>query len=76
MKVQIYSQWMECVYIPVRVKQITKAAKLMGKKDFQAYAMSQDMVDLSRKDRKSDERQVVADWLDSRVNDSVTESVA
>lgn len=30
-KVQIYSQWMEEVYVPVRVRQFAKAAKLMGK---------------------------------------------
>ena len=37
MKVQIYSQWMEDVYIPVRVKQFTKAAKLAGKANFMQY---------------------------------------
>ena len=29
MKVQIYSQWMEEVYVPVRVRQFAKAAKLL-----------------------------------------------
>ena len=28
-KVQIYSQWMEEVYVPVRVRQFAKAAKLL-----------------------------------------------
>lgn len=37
MKVQVYSQWMEEVYVPVRVKQLTKAAKLMGCQGFGAY---------------------------------------
>ena len=66
MKVQICSQWMEEVFIPVRVKQFTKAAKLMGHSDFKAYAGGQDMVDLVQMGRKSAERQVVAEWLDSR----------
>ena len=66
MKVQICSQWMEEVFIPVRVKQFTKAAKLMGHSDFKAYAGGQDMVDLVQMGRKSAERQVVAEWLDGR----------
>lgn len=66
MKVQICSQWMEEVFIPVRVKQFTKAAKLMGHSDFKAYAGGQDVVDLVQMGRKSAERQVVAEWLDSR----------
>ena len=40
MKVQIYSQWMEDVYIPVRVKQFTKAAKLVGSSSFVDYCSS------------------------------------
>ena len=76
MKVQIYSQWMEDVYIPVRVKQFTKAAKLMGHDGFRAYAEGHDVVDLHHADRKSDERQVVAEWLDNRENDNVATSVA
>ena len=76
MKVQICSQWMEEVFIPVRVKQFTKAAKLMGHSDFKAYAGGQDMVDLVQMGRKSAERQVVAEWLDSRGNDGVTAGVA
>ena len=47
MKMKIYSQWMEDVYVPVRVGQLTKAAKLMGKKSFASYA---DVTD----DRKAD----------------------
>ena len=76
MKVQIYSQWMEDVYIPVRVKQFTKAAKLMGHDGFKAYAEGHDVVDLHHADRKSDERQVVAEWLDNRENDNVATGVA
>ena len=53
MKVQIYSQWMEDVYIPVRVKQFTKAAKLFGHSGFKSYA---DSFDLS-------EREAVEEWL-------------
>ena len=76
MKVQIWSQWMEEVFIPVRVKQFTRAAKLMGLQSFQAYAGGQDTVDLVQMDRKSMERQVVAEWLDSREMTGVTEGVA
>ena len=76
MKVQICSQWMEEVFIPVRVKQFTKAAKLMGHSDFKAYAGGQDMVDLVQMGSKSSERQVVAEWLDSRGIDGVTAGVA
>ena len=76
MKVQICSQWMEEVFIPVRVKQFTKAAKLMGHSDFKAYAGGQDMVDLVQMGRKSAERQVVAEWLDSRGINGVTAGVA
>ena len=76
MKVQICSQWMEEVFIPVRVKQFTKAAKLMGHSDFKAYAGGQDMVDLVQMGRKAAERQVVAEWLDSRGINGVTAGVA
>ena len=76
MKVQIYSQWMEDVYIPVRVIQFTKAAKLMGHDGFRASAEGHDVVDLHHADRNSDERQVVAEWLDNRENDNVATGVA
>ena len=66
MKVQICSQWMEEVFIPVRVKQFTKAAKLLGYSDFKDYAGGNDMDDLVQMGRKSAERQVVADWFDGR----------
>ena len=66
MKVQVFSQWMEEVFIPVRVKQFTKAAKLLGHSDFKEYAGGNDMDDLVQMGRKSAERQVVADWLDGR----------
>lgn len=76
MKVQIYSQWMEDVFVPVRVKQFTKAAKLMGHSSFREYA-DQDVVGLNLTDRKSAEHQAVAEWLDSRANDNnVAEGVA
>lgn len=48
----------------------------MGHESFKAYAAGQSMVDLSSKAGKSDERQVVANWLDSRVTDGATEDVA
>ncbi len=57
MKVRIYSQWMEDVYVPVRVKQFTKAARLMGKSSFAAHV---DVTGMA----KSSERQAVADWLE------------
>jgi len=57
---------MEEVFIPVRVKQFTKAAKLLGYSDFKDYAGGNDMDDLVQMGRKSAERQVVADWLDGR----------
>lgn len=76
MKVQVYSQWKEEVFIPVRVKQFTKAAKLMGHSNFREYA-DQDVVGLNLADRKSAEHQAVAEWLDNRANENnVTESVA
>ena len=76
MKVQICSQWMEEVFIPVRVKQFTKAAKLMGHSDFKAYAGGNDMDDLVQMGRKSVERQVVAEWLDGRGIAGVADGVA
>ncbi len=76
MKVQICSQWMEEVFIPVRVKQFTKAARLLGYSDFKSYAGGNDTVDLVHMDRKSMERQVVAEWLDNRELPGVTEGVA
>jgi len=76
MKVQICSQWMEEVFIPVRVKQFTKAAKLLGHSDFKAYAGGNDMDDLVQMSRKSVERQVVAEWLDGRGIAGVADGVA
>lgn len=76
MKVQICSQWMEEVFIPVRVKQFTKAAKLLGHSDFKEYAGGNDMDDLVQMGRKSVERQVVAEWLDGRGIAGVTDGVA
>jgi hypothetical protein len=64
MKIQIYSQWMEDVFIPARVKQFTKAAKLLGCQSFAAYA-----------GEGSDERSAVGQWLD-KACEQVAESVA
>ena len=60
MKVQIYSQWMEEVYVPVRVRQFAKAAKLMGK-SFEEYAAASDV-----KADEADERQLVESWINKR----------
>ena len=76
MKVQICSQWMEEVFITVRVKQFTKAAKLLGHSDFKEYAGGNDMDDLVQMGRKSVERQVVAEWLDGRGIAGVADGVA
>ena len=69
MKIQIYSQWMEDVFIPARVKQFTKAAKLTGCRSFVAYAGE------AGHDNCIDERSAVGQWLD-RVGEQVAESVA
>ena len=69
MKIQIYSQWMEDVFIPARVKQFTKAAKLTGRRSFVAYASE------AGHDNCVDERAAVGRWLD-RVGEQVAESVA
>ena len=44
MKVRVYSQWMEEVEVPVRTKQFTKAARLMGHADFASFAAADDRV--------------------------------
>lgn len=57
MKVQIYSQWNNECFIHARVKQFTKAAKLMGKATFTEYAATQGApVEIS-------DRQAVANWI-------------
>lgn len=76
MKVQIYSQWMEDVYIPVRVKQFTKAAKLVGSSSFVDYAADHDMLGVVAKGGACSEREAVAEWLDNRVIETVVKSVA
>lgn len=73
MKVQIYSQWMEDVYIPVRVKQFTKAAKLVGSSSFVEYAADHDMLSVVA---RGSEREAVVEWLDSRTTEGAVESVA
>lgn len=76
MKVQVYSQWRDDAVIPARVRQFTKAAKLMGYSSFRKYA-DQDVAGRNLADRKSAEYQAVAQWLDSRANENnVAESVA
>ncbi len=69
MKIQIYSQWMEDVFIPARVKQFTKAAKLTGRRSFVAYASE------AGHDNCVDERAAVGQWLE-RIGEQVAESVA
>ena len=69
-KVQIYSQWMEEVYVPVRVRQFAKAAKLMGK-SFAEYAAVSDV-----KADASDERQLVESWINKRSAAIASEGVA
>ena len=64
MKMQIYSQWMEDVFIPARVKQFSREAKQMGCQSFAAYA-----------GESSDERSAVGQWLD-KACEQVAESVA
>lgn len=76
MKVQIYSQWMEDVYIPVRVKQFTKAAKLVGSSSFVDYAVEHDMLSVLSRDVKCSEREAVVEWLDSRAIENTAASVA
>ena len=55
---------MEDVFIPARVKQFSRAAKLMGCQSFAAYA-----------GESSDERSAVGQWLD-RAGEQAAESVA
>ncbi len=76
MKVQIYSQWMEDVYIPVRVKQFTKAAKLVGSSSFVEYAADHDMLSVVARGVECSEREAVVEWLDSRTTQGAVESVA
>ena len=61
MKVRVYSQWMEEVEVPVRTKQFTKAARLMGHADFASFAAADDRVGRDRKTAKSSDQQAVAE---------------
>lgn len=56
MKLQISSKW-GGIYVPARVRQFTKVAKLCGKKNFREYAgiLTADS-----------ERAAVSEWLDSK----------
>ena len=76
MKVRVYSQWMEEVEVPVRTKQFTKAARLMGHADFASFAAADDKVGRDQKTAKSSDQQAVAEWLDCQVVGKVTEGVA
>ncbi|MGO5130358.1 hypothetical protein [Mitsuokella jalaludinii] len=59
MKVQIYSHWCEDVFVPARVKQFSKAARLMGCTGFQEYAQQHDL----KEAEVLDERELVGRWL-------------
>lgn len=76
MKVKTYSQWMETKFVPVRTKQFTKAAKLMGHLSFKSFAAADDKVGRDQKTAKSSDQQAVAEWLDCQVVGKVTEGVA
>ena len=76
MKVRVYSPWMEEVEVPVRTKQFTKAARLMGHADFASFAAADDKVGRDQKTAKSSDQQAVAEWLDCQVVGKVTEGVA
>ena len=75
MKVQVYSQWMEEVCVPARVKQFTRAAKLCGFSNFADYAQHSGMAGLTERGAAF-ERQAVAAWLDSHTVHAMTEKVA
>ena len=65
MKVQIYSQWCEDVFVPARVKQFSKAARLMGCTGFQEYAQQHDLTEAE----VLDERELVGRWLDKNTGE-------
>lgn len=65
MKVQIYSQWCEDVFVPARVKQFSKAARLMGCTGFQEYAQQHDL----KEAEVLDERELVGRWLDKNTGE-------
>lgn len=62
MKIQIYSQWNKEAYAHARVKQFSKAAKLLGESDFCSYAVK-------RGAEADSNREAVASWvaIDDRV---------
>ena len=64
MKVQIFSQWNEEVFVPARVKQFSKAARLVGCAGFQDYAEQHDM----KAADVLDERELVSRWLDKNAS--------
>ena len=57
MRLQIFSQWQGGIYIPSRVRQFTKAAKLCGRNNFREYAGI-----ITAKT----ERAAISEWLDSK----------
>ena len=61
---------MEEVYVPVRVRQFAKAAKLMGK-CFEQYAAADDV-----EADKADEHELVESWLSKRSAAIAAEGVA
>lgn len=64
MKVAIDSQWNEAAFIPARIKQFTKAARLLGSSSFAAYYFSRTGSGLV--DESTDhalERRVVGQWI-------------
>lgn len=56
MKIQIYSQWNKEAYAHARVKQFSKAAKLLGESDFCSYAVKHGT-------EASSNREAVAGWV-------------
>ena len=68
--------WMEDVYIPVRVRQFTKAAKLVGSSSFVEYAAEHDMLSVVSRGAGCSDREAVVEWLDTRIVENAAESVA
>jgi len=68
MKMKIDSKWLSTVYIPARVRQFTKAAKLSGKRSFAEYRHGS-VADLHT------ERNVVEQWVEM-CNERETKQVA
>jgi len=67
MKLQIFSQWQGGIYIPSRVRQFTKAARLCGRNNFREY---------SGIISASSERAAIGEWIDSKTPLKRADSVA